>query len=150
MTGAAPTGALRWAVKDSFVRYVRTVAGTCEATGQAELDSDGVFTFPAIGSEREADGEVFAFGGGARFHAHGGFLDIEFGALELWLTPGGGTLHVRTIDNERVALATTDPAGSEEGDPLVPRLTDAGAALFGNVYATGTELAPLSVITLLD
>ncbi|MCX4816327.1 HtaA domain-containing protein [Streptomyces sp. NBC_01239] len=150
MTGAAPAEALRWAVKDSFIRYVRTVAGTCEATGEARLDADGVFTFPVIGSEREADSEVLAFGGGARFHAHGGFLDIEFGALELWLTPEGGALHVRTAANERVALATMEPAGSDGGDTLVPHLTDAGAAVFGNVYAVGTELAPLSVIALLD
>lgn len=150
MSGGPPDGSLRWAVKESFVHYVRAVAaGTCEADGEAELGADGVFTFPLIASEREAGRRVFAFGGGARFHAHGGFLDVQLRGLEVWLTEEGAALHIRCADNTRLVLATTGPDGVGR-DGIVPLLTGAGSEVFGSVYAEGTELAALDLGSLLD
>ncbi|MGW2824323.1 HtaA domain-containing protein [Streptomyces sp. NPDC001443] len=151
MTAAAPVASLRWAVKESFLRYVQVLAaGTCEATGEATLDADGVFAFPLIGSEHEAGNQVFAFGGGAKFYAHAGHLDVELHGLELWLTEEGGHLAVRGADQERIALATTGPLRPGQRDGIIPLLTDTGAAVFGHVYVPGTELAPLDLGALLD
>lgn len=159
MSRAARRGVLRWPVKTSFVQYVRVIAaGTCEAVDGAELDADGVFQFPLAGALRDGDGWSLRFGGGARFVAHHGFLDVELRGLELTLPTDAraGWLGVTTSRGDRVTVATMAPAAPEEGDgvmrwsDLVPCLTDAGAELFGSVYQPGSELAPLDAVVLLD
>ncbi|MER5754597.1 HtaA domain-containing protein [Streptomyces sp. NPDC002088] len=152
-------GVLRWQVKSSFVHYVRAIAaGTCEAVDGAELDADGMFQFPLTEASRDGDGWSLHFGGGARFMAHHGFLDVELRELELTVTADarGGALGVLAAQGDRVTIATLAPAAPAEGNGvvrwpgLVPCLTDAGAELFGNVYPPGSDLAPLDALVLLD
>lgn len=159
MSRAARRGVLRWQVKTSFVHYVQAIAaGTCEVADGAELDADGVFQFPLTEASRNADGWSLRFGGGARFSAHHGFLDVELRGLELTLPTDalGGALGVMTALGDRLTIATMAPADPTEGNGvirwqgLVPCLTDAGAELFGSVYAPGSELAPLDALVLLN
>ncbi|MFD9503483.1 HtaA domain-containing protein [Streptomyces sp. NPDC060035] len=159
MSRAARRGVLRWQVKTSFVHYVRAIAaGTCEVADGAELDADGVFQFPLTEASPNADGWSLRFGGGARFSAHHGFLDVELRGLELTLPadPRGGALGVMTARGDRLTIATMAPVCPAEGNGvirwigLVPCLTDAGAELFGGVYSPGSELAPLDALVLLD
>ncbi|MER5184692.1 HtaA domain-containing protein [Streptomyces sp. NPDC002896] len=155
---SAPTrrGSLRWAVKSSFVHYVRTIAaGTCEAVGGAEVDADGTFTFPLMGVAEDNGCQVLSFGGGARFFAHRGFLDVDLRGLELRFTQAGVDLTVEAAPGARVTIATAEPAvpvkdGGLRWPGLVPCLTEAGAEIFGNVYPVGSELAPLDAVVLLD
>jgi hypothetical protein len=156
LTGVTRPGSLRWAVKPSFVHYVRVIAGgTCEAVDGAELDADGVFEFPLINASPTVDGSVLSFGGGVRFAAHHGFLDVVLRGLELTVTEGGGALAI-AARADRVTIATVEPALPVEGAGLVrwaaltPRLTEAGAEVFGNVYPVGSELAPLDAVVRLD
>lgn len=159
MSPTVRRGVLSWQVKTSFVHYVRRIAaGTCEVADGAELDADGVFQFPLTEATRKADGWLLRFGGGARFSAHHGFLDVELRGLELMLPTGaqGGALGVESAEGDRVTIATMAPAAPTEGDgvlrwaSLVPCLTDAGAELFGSVYPPGSELAPLDALVLLN
>lgn len=159
MSRAASRGVLRWQVKTSFVHYVRAVAvGTCEVADGAELDADGVFQFPLTEASHDADGWTMRFGGGARFSAHHGFLDVELRGLELALPADarGCALSVMTAQGDRLTIATMAPAAPAEGNgvirwpDLVPCLTDVGSELFGGVYAPGSELAPLDALVLLD
>lgn len=127
---------LRWAVKTSFVRYVKVIAaGTVEVSGGAVLGADDVLEFPLVTEVEENNNRVLTFGGAARFTAHHGALDVNLTGLRLTLRPDGGDLGV-----DGLILATLPPGP----DPL-PSLTEAGVPIFGNVYPAGTELAPLTI-----
>lgn len=162
---------LRWAVKASFVRYVRVLAaGTVEVRDGAVLGADDVIEFPLLsdsklgdaklsdgklGDTKLSDGKlgdsklndaklgdgnaygnrVLDFGGGVRFLAHHGALDVDISGLRVVLGPGGGEI---SVDGR--AIASLPGAG-----PLVPTLTEPGVAFFGNVYPAGTGLAPLDL-----
>ena len=144
-------------MKDSFVHYVRVIAGgTCEALDGAEPGADGTFVFPLSNAEQDAEGRTLSFGGAVRFQAHHGFLDVELRDLQLRLTANGGALSISAADSGRVTVATTAPAppvqdaGLVRWPALVPCLTEAGAAVFGDVYAAGTEFAPLDAVVLIN
>ena len=150
-------GSLRWAVKPSFVRYVRTIAaGSCEAVSGAQEDPDGTFVFPLAEASESTDGWVLSFGGSVRFSAHHGFLDVDLRDPVLAVAPGGAELSIATAEGGRVVIATADPvapaerAGPARWEGLVPRLTEAGVEVFGNAYPLGSELAPLDAFLLLD
>ena len=149
-------GALRWAVKTSFVRYVRVIAaGTCEATGGAVLGEDDVIEFPLLAAVETAGSWELSFGGEVRFLAHHGALDVHLTGLRLTLGPGGGGVSI-AAGPERLTIASLPPAAPAERDgslrwrALPPILTAAGAPVFGNVYAAGTGLAPLDADVPLD
>ncbi|BCY09713.1 HtaA domain-containing protein [Actinoplanes sp. L3-i22] len=136
-----PPGILRWAVKTSFVRYVRVIAaGTVEVTGGAVLGADDVIEFPLVAAVRVPEGRELSFGGGVRFRAHHGALDVNLTGLRLVLRPDGGHLGI-----DGLVLATLPP-----GRELLPTLTEAGVAVFGNVYPAGTGLAPLDTAVPID
>ena len=144
-------------MKTSFVRYVRTIAaGECEAVDGAQESSDGTYTFPLSEASESAGGWVLSFAGSVRFRAHHGFLDVDLREPVLTLTSDGAELSIATAEGGRVLIATADPAAPVRPaspvrwEGLVPRLTEAGAAVFGNVYPPGSELAPLDAAVLLD
>ncbi|MFT4051485.1 MAG: HtaA domain-containing protein [Microbacterium sp.] len=136
-------GELRWAVKDSFLRYVRVIAaGTVTVSGGAGEHAEGGFFWPLREARRDDDDLVLEFAGSVRFTAHAGFLDVELRDPQLRL---GGALSALSVAAEagegRLTIATLVGEG---GDALVPRLTEAGVPVFGDVYPAGTEFAPLT------
>jgi hypothetical protein len=150
-------GSLHWAVKTSFVHYVRTVAaGSCEVVDGAEMNSAGAFEFPLLEASESDEGRALSFGGGVRFSAHHGFLVVDLRSLKLTLAAAGGELGIATEEGDSVIIATMDPvtvvndSGRVHWAGLVPRLTEAGVEVFGNVYPVGSEMAPLDAVVLLD
>jgi hypothetical protein len=148
-------GSLHWAVKPSFVRYVRTVAaGRCEAVDGATESAAGVFEFPLVEFSEQAEGRVLSFGGGVRFSAHHGFLDVDLRELELTLTPQCADLRIAAAEGS-VIIATMDAvvpvndAGLLRWTGLVPRLTEVGVEVFGDVYQVGSEMDPLDAAVIL-
>lgn len=136
------TGELRWAVKDSFLRYVRVIAaGTVECTGTQE-SPDGAFVWPLQAVVRDADALVLEFEGSVRFVAHGGFLDVDLAAPALRLGAESSELSIATPTGRVVIATVADGDGAPSG-LLTPRLTAEGGALFGGVYPADTEFAPL-------
>jgi hypothetical protein len=138
-------GRLRWAVKKSFIDYVRGLSdGTIEAFDGCQAD-DGVFVFPG---ESAGDGGL-SFTGGIRFTGFAGMLDvrlvdpmIEGDGVDRTLTALVGPKSIAA----RVAIATVEGAGPlRGGEPwtATPKLTFEGVRVFGDVYQVGTELAPL-------
>lgn len=140
-------GELRWAVKDSFLHYVRVLAaGVVDLSDGAAEAADGTFSWPLRSARRE-DGSLFlGFGGSVRFTAHAGYLDVDLRDPWLLLTPDGGTLSITAEGGSgRTVIAVFDPgSGAEDEGTLVPLLTTAGVELFGSVYAEGVAFAPLS------
>ncbi|MFT4259358.1 HtaA domain-containing protein [Microbacterium sp.] len=140
-------GELRWAVKDSFIRYVRVIAaGTTQLDDGAAEAADGAFTWPLASASRD-DGQLdLRFSGSVRFTAHGGYLDVDLRDPWLLLSGDSGSLSISPAGGDgRLVIATMNPsAEAAADDALVPLLTAAGAELFGSVYATGTAFAPLT------
>lgn len=153
------TGSLRWAVKDSFARYVAVVAaGTTETCAGASASADGTFRWPLGAVTRDDDRWVLEFTGSVHFVAHHGLLDVDLRDPELSLSQGSGILSIRAPEtSSRIAIAAVSaPEGSSSDDDedgwttLAVHLTDAGVGVFGNVYPLGTELAPISARVTLD
>ncbi|MEV6348166.1 HtaA domain-containing protein [Actinoplanes sp. NPDC051851] len=139
-----PPGALRWAVKASFVRYVRVIAaGTVEASGGAVLDAADVVTFPLVTDVLAAGSRVLGFGGAVRYTAHHGALDVTLAGLRIDLGPAGGGLSI-VAGGERRIIADLP---SDGGPPI---LTREGVPVFGDVYPAGTGLAPLGLDVPID
>jgi hypothetical protein len=65
---------LSWAIKDSFLAYVRRSAGTITLVAPARPGDSG-FEFPQL---HPATGGQLSFGGGVACSAHGGMLDVVF------------------------------------------------------------------------
>jgi Htaa len=138
-------GRLRWAVKESFIDYVRKLSdGTIETFEGCEAD-DGAFVFAG---DSAGDGGV-SFSGGIHFKGFAGMLDvrlvdpmIEEDGVDKTLTALVGPKSIAA----RVAIATVEGAGPlRAGQPwtATPKLTFEGVRIFGDVYQVGTELAPL-------
>lgn len=121
-------GALHWAVRPSFVAYVRDMGGEVEVVAPAS-EQDGEFVFPS-------DGEGFA--GTVRFTAHGGMLAVTIDRPRIddgRLTVADGV--------DRTVFAELTPTGADTWDA---RLSTSGAAQFGyGPYGPGTALAPVRV-----
>jgi hypothetical protein len=128
------TGVLRWAVKESFLGYVGGLDdGFIETFDGAEF-RDGVFLFPVLGDAEDG----LRASGGLRCTGFGGALDVRI--ADPWV--GGGEVSALIGPASiaaRVVIATFD-AGAES---IVPCLTFEGVRLFGDVYAVGTQLAPI-------
>lgn len=157
MSASTRRGSLRWAVKSSFVRYVETIAaGSREALDGAETSDDGVFEFPLLEASEGGEGRRLSFGGRVHFSAHHGFLDVDLRGLELSWAADSVELSIGTTQGGRVVIAAADPvvpvtgSGALRWTGLVPRLTEAGAEVFGNVYPPGSDLAPIDAVLLLD
>ena len=138
-------GRLRWAVKESFIDYVRGLSdGTIETFNGCEAE-DGIFVFAG---ESAGDG-VLSFAGGIQFTGFAGMLDvrlvdpmIEGDGVDKTLTALVGPKSIAA----RAAIATiegAEPLRAGETWTGHPRLTFEGVRIFGDVYEVGTELAPL-------
>lgn len=141
------SGRLRWAVKESFIAYIRGLEdGAIETFGGCDAES-GVFVFPG----ESAGHGALSFTGGVRFTGFAGMLDvrlvdpmIEGEDTDTKLTALVGPESIAA----RVAIATfedTEPYRAGEQWTATPRLTFEGSRIFGDVYQVGTELAPLTV-----
>jgi hypothetical protein len=138
-------GRLRWAVKESFIDYVRGLPdGMIETFDGCEAD-DGVFSF-AGGSA--GDGGL-SFIGGIRFTGFAGMLDvrlvdpmIEGDGVDKTLTAlvGPKSIAARAVI---ATIAGAGPLSARERWTVTPKLTFEGVRIFGDVYQVGTELAPL-------
>jgi hypothetical protein len=151
-TGAGGAGKLRWAVRPSFVRYVQVMAGgSCEAVDGAEADAAGVFDFPLTEAAETGGNWVLTFGGGARFRAHQGFLDVDLHGLRLRVMAAGAALDIAVAAGGYGTIATMHPVtpvtenGLMSWSGLVPLLTEGGTAVFGGVYPAGSDFGSLDV-----
>lgn len=154
-----PPGALRWAVKDSFARYVRVIAAGTISTAGATETADGAFEWPLASLERRGDSWTAVFSGTVRFQAHNGFLDVVLSDPVVHLDSNGeGTLAVIDAGSaESTTIVTLAGKSGHRGDDVdhswatvETELTEAGALLFGSVYPAGTRLAPLSLEVAVD
>lgn len=151
---ACPDGALTWRIRGSLLGYVlRMAGGTCEVSGGATVDATGAFTFPLRHAVEVGDDWGLAFEGSVRLRGHHGVLDIVIADPELVMEGAGGVLMARTGSEAPGAptpIAVTAPARAERAGAGVvwkdvrTTLVEPAVALFGDVYAAGTELAPLS------
>ncbi|MFE4504134.1 HtaA domain-containing protein [Rhodococcus sp. NPDC056743] len=155
----AATGRLVWAIRESFVRYVTLIArGEYTVAGGVTEGEDGQFVFPLRRAVQEGDDWRLSFGGSVHFVAHHGLLDVLIVDPELVVGPAGGVLatHVRGDADELIAMVATDaafPAVSRKGlvwQEVPTQLVTAGAALLGNVYPKGTDMASLGIRVQLD
>jgi hypothetical protein len=140
---------LSWAIKESFLAYVRRSAGTITLVAPAQAGIRGI-EFPLV----RAAGGLVSFGGGVACSAHGGMLDVVLAEPMLcfdddggWLTLGGRGDPFDPALRSRVARLDLDASLDERSGPVPLRaqLTDAGSALFGGVYPVGADLDPLLV-----
>lgn len=153
MNDSTMHGSLNWAIRDSFLRYVSVIArGTVDYNGVTNLD-DGTVVFPLRQAAREADGWHLSFGGSVRFTAHGGYLDVLIAAPEVIIGPDGGVFVTHTEDEQTPlqALVEIVPAMPEQfadgyrWADLQTTLVASAEGHFGNVYAGGTDMAPLTI-----
>lgn len=140
-------GRLRWAVKESFIGYVRGLPdGTIETFDGCDAVDDA-FVFPG-----ESAGDCgLLFSGGIQFKGFAGMLDvrlvdpvIEGDGPDRTLSALVGPKSIAA----RVAIATIEGAEPRRADQpwaATPKLTFEGVRIFGDVYQVGTELAPLVV-----
>jgi len=156
--GRAPfTPSLVWGIKSSFLRYLASLPdGGYQAGPGVTVTADGEFCFPP--DARLAGPRHQAFRGEVRFSGHGAFLyvriadpRVEFPADPVGVE-GDARLTVAGEGSARLHLADlslmrrSDASASSPAMRhllFVPRLTAAGAEVFGGVYPAGTPLDPL-------
>jgi hypothetical protein len=153
--GDIPVGLL-WAIKRSFVAYVRRMPDGQGSIhdGAVPLGEDTIL-FPAT-EATSADGDTFAFRGDVRFRGHGGMLFVRVAAPVITVRGDRAELSIEDpyarADAERVPLVTLQlvegpaPEGAQVWLGSDVRLTEAGAVLFNDVYQPGEEFEQLSVI----
>ncbi|WP_208322583.1 HtaA domain-containing protein [Salinibacterium sp. ZJ454] len=138
---------LRWAVKESFIDYIRGLEdGTIETFDGCE-SVDGAFVFPGVSA---ADGGLL-FTGGVRFTGFSGMLDVRL--VDPMIEGDGPDKTLSALVGvpsiaARVAIATIEGAKPRHAGhrwAATPRITFEGVRIFGDVYQTGTDLAPLVV-----
>lgn len=128
------TDELRWGVKTSLMRYVRSLPdGVIETSDGAEIGEADVFRFPFV--ERGRDG-VLRYAGRLHWSGYGGLMDAELSSPWIALGPEPMlSFDVRLPDMplERWTIATVDVAevspGVWEGTRV--RLTADGALTLG-------------------
>lgn len=154
-----------WAVKDSFLRYVRgpIARGSIDVDGVAATDAGFRFT-GGTGTLTDGSGEI-SFPGTVRFSGHEKKLEITITELRLRITGKRGTLvadvnsrafvdtrtqgEMRTYDDVELAtvdltnLNITKSALALQDAPAT--LTKNGSPAFGGFYDPGTALSPLTV-----
>lgn len=143
-------GSLRWAVRDSFLRYVTVIAAGAYTVDGAELDDSGRFVFPLAQAARRDEEWHFWFVGSVNFTAHHGFLDVTISNPEVTIGAEGGLLSTRT---DRGLLHVARLAGARpvvDGDDIrweavAAVLLPEAVPLFGDVYAAGAELSAVDL-----
>ncbi|KQO97454.1 HtaA domain-containing protein [Leifsonia sp. Leaf264] len=158
-TATATESALRWAVRDSLIRYVTVIAkGTHTVSGGAVEGDDGVFSFPLLRAVREGADWRMSFSGSVHFLAHNGLLDVLVTDPEIVIGPDGGVLatHIVGDPDELLAVVALEPAAHSETEAglvwpeIGTQLAASAVDLFGTVYAAGTPMAPIGIRLTLD
>ena len=156
---ASAGGTLRWAVRDSLLRYVTVIAGGAYETSEdVSVDEGGVFCFPLRRAESEGEDRRLSFAGRLHFTAHHGALDIRIIDPEVIIGPAGGVIVARTGDDDPTivpivaagAVAPRVDGATLEWASVPTRLLDDGVPLFGDVYPAGTDMAPFGMSLTLD
>jgi len=138
--------ALRWTVKDSFVRYVQGSGGSVTVVAPASVLDTGI-TFPASGER----GGLYRFAGGIVFSAHGGMLAVAIAEPAIADAGPDFVLSVADVraphsDDARRPIATLRLDSLEDTEAtMTPSLTIAGSATFGMTYPEGFDMDPLTV-----
>lgn len=152
MQSISPHGSLRWAVLESFLRYVTVIARGSVSVDGVETDDEGRFVFPLRAMVRKDDEWHLSFGGSVRFTAHQGFLDVLIAAPEVIIGSASGGLATHTTDEDAPLrhLVEFGPVKPETRNGIVwqsvpTRLVSSAEQHFGDVYTAGHEMAPLSI-----
>jgi hypothetical protein len=152
---------LVWAIKRSFVQYVRGMPdGHGSVSDGADPVEPDMILFPVAQTPsspvgRDAD-HCWSFRGDVQFRGHGGMLFVRIAAPQLTVR---GMRAQLTIEDpyaragaERVPLVELHlergpgPEGAEVWLGSDVRLTQPGAALFNDVYPAGELFEQLSVV----
>lgn len=127
------THALTWGVKESLMRYVRTLAdGRIEVSDGAESTGYGAFRFPLV----EDAGEVLRYGGRLRWYGHGGLMDATLSSPWISLAPSPSVsfdVLLPDLPLERWSIATMTATETGDGvwESTAVRLTADGAFALG-------------------
>ncbi|MER7914964.1 MULTISPECIES: HtaA domain-containing protein [unclassified Streptomyces] len=158
--GALVDGAVDWGVRRTFREYVSgDIAQGAWKLSDGARDGGALFRFTG-GQGTYAKGELTArFRGAIRFTGEHG-LDLRFGAVQVAVHDGEGTLYadVTTADatRKKVPLVTftakdlTPVKGLAELTEAPAKLTAEGARAFGGMYQPGTAMDPVSLAVALD
>nr|WP_145485051.1 MULTISPECIES: HtaA domain-containing protein [Streptomyces] len=153
--GALVDGAVDWGVRRTFREYVSgDIAQGAWKLSDGARDGGALFRFTS-GQGTYAKGELTArFRGAIRFTGKHG-LDLRFGAVQVAVHDGKGTLYadVTTADatSRKVPLVTftakdlTPVKGLAELTEAPAKLTAEGAKAFGGMYQPGTAMDPVSL-----
>ncbi|SHN12936.1 HtaA domain-containing protein [Cryptosporangium aurantiacum] len=156
MTEETPPYGLRWAIKRSFVDYVRRMPdgkGFVSAGAFPAGPHDIVFPPEAAGRRTAPDGTAeryWTFHGDVRFSGHFGMLFVQFAEPRIDLRGEQGELSIAD-GSERLSLATLRiaPVPTDEDVELWAgtevALTESGAGLFNDVYPVGEQLEDLLI-----
>lgn len=152
---------LLWGIKRSFIDYVRRMPdGAGSVTDGAVPLEQNTILFPAgeAGPVALAEGadHTWSFHGDVRFKGHAGMLFVRVAAPRITVHGTAGELTIEDPydrpDAERVPLVTLRlergpaPAGAAVWLGSEVRLTEAGSALFNDVYPPGEPFEQLSVV----
>jgi hypothetical protein len=153
---------LRWGIKTSFVDYVRRMPDGKGWLGEGAVPVgpyEVLFPPLEVGSRTMDDGTVerfWAFRGDVRFSGHAGMLFVQVASPVLTEIDGAARLTVADPaapdGPEGLHLVTLrlarepGPHGYELWRGTDVRLTEAGTALFNDVYPAGEPLEPLTVL----
>lgn len=142
---------LAWAVKHSFVSYVRSLPdGQIQVADGAATTSDGEFYFPLVNVTQTADGLLSVqFGGVVTFTGHHGLLTVELRRPRIDLGVVDNSLFVAGRPAEvclgRLALPKpATRAGVTMWSRVPVSVAREGGAVFGGSYKAGEPLAPLT------
>lgn len=146
--------ALRWGVKESFLRYLaRTPGSDVRVSDGARYDPEfNEFEFPAATTPRTES--FITFAGEVTFVAHAGVLRLRLAkpALDLGHTPAQLTFVV-TTDAWRTPVAEVSwPPAAQRPDTLTldARLAPEAVELFDGVYVSGTSLSSVRLLAVPD
>jgi hypothetical protein len=140
-----------WSVKDSFLRYIRSMPdGAIHWGDGASVTSDGQFYFPLTSVTRTTEGLDLQFGGEVRFLAHRGLLAVTLESPVIRVTRTTATL-LNGVEGGRDELCEINlPAQTHDDDVLMwldapVTLTAAGSELFAGTYALHEVMAPMTI-----
>jgi hypothetical protein len=153
-----PLPGLRWAVKRSFMDYVRRMPDgrAAVADGAKPVDDDQVLFAPdpSVPPPAEDLDRFWAFSGQVWFDGHAGLLFVQVSAP--WIALRGDTAELTvadTLTGGRLSLVTLrlepgpSPAdGVEVWHGTDVALTPAGVPVFNDVYPPGEPFEPLTIV----
>lgn len=143
---------MAWAVKDSFVNYVRAMSDGRILMGYgAAVTSTREFYFPFAGLDRiDERCLMLRFSGEVRFVAHHGLMSvllrnprIEINDDTAFLTIEQGRTWVRLAEFQLPTAHLEDGVAMWAG--LDVALSATGVETFGDTYSAGETLAPLTI-----